>query len=121
MYDARAISYVMARGPKAFAISISMQAGDGVALPVALMAAVAAVVPVVVATTKQTVNMAAAMVTVTWLWWGEHGHPHAGKVQSPTKGIPLAQESCVRHRVSGYNKAPVIWNKRCRQQQSTVQ
>ena len=43
-----------------------MKAGDGVALPGAVIAAVAAVVPVVVATTEQTVNMAGAMVTVTF-------------------------------------------------------
>jgi len=69
MYDTRALAYVMARGPMLLAISISMQAGGGVALPVAVMAAVAAVVPVVVAMTKQTVNMAAAMVTATFVGW----------------------------------------------------
>ena len=85
-----------------------MKAGNGVALPVAVMAAVAAVVPVVVATTKQTVNMAAAMVTVTFfLWWDQRGRPHAGTAQSPARGIPLAQEACVRHQVSGHSQAPV--------------
>ena len=47
-YYTRALAYVMARGPNVFAISIRMKAGDVVALPVAVMAAVAAVVPVVV-------------------------------------------------------------------------
>ena len=70
MYDTKSLAYVMARGPKVFAISISMEAGDEVPLPVAVMAAVAAVVPVVVAMTKQTVNMAAAMVTATFFMLG---------------------------------------------------
>ena len=46
MYDTRALAYVMEPGAEVFAISISMKASDGVALPVAVMAAVAAVVPV---------------------------------------------------------------------------
>jgi len=67
MYDTKALAHVMPRGPKVFAVSINMQVGNGVALPVAVMAAVASVVPVAVATTGQTVNMAAAMVTVICL------------------------------------------------------
>ena len=65
MYDTKALAYVMTRGPNVFAISISMQAGNGVALPVAVMAAVAAVAPVVIAMTGPTVNTAAAMTTAT--------------------------------------------------------
>ena len=70
MYDTRALAYVMARGPDVLASSIRMQAGDGVDLPAAAMAAVAAVVPVVVAMTRHTVNMAAAMVTATCFVYG---------------------------------------------------
>ena len=103
---AKALAYVMARGPNVFAISISMKAGDGVALPAAVMAAVAAVVPAVVVMAKQTVNMAAAMVTVIFKWWDQHGHPHAGTVQSPARGIPLAQEACVRHQARCPSQAP---------------
>ena len=75
MYDTNALADVMARGPNVFAISISMQASDGVALPVAGMAAAPAAAPVVVATTKQTVNMAAAMVTVTFFMVGSAWPP----------------------------------------------
>ena len=45
------------------ASNTNVKATSGVAMPVAAMAAVASIVPVVVATTKQTVNLAAAMVT----------------------------------------------------------
>ena len=75
MYDTKALAYVMARGPEVFAINISMRAGDGVALPVAVTAAVAAMVPTVAAMTGQTVNVASAMVTATCLVWWEPTWP----------------------------------------------
>ena len=98
----------MARWPKVFAISISMQAGDGVALPVAVMAAVATVVPVVVAMTNQTVNVAAAMVTMTL--YGGVSMATRMPAQSGVQpwGVPLAQEACIGHQMSGHNQAPAM-------------
>ena len=78
MYETKALAYVIARGPDVFAIIINVQASDGVALPVAAMAAVATMVPVVVAMTKQTVNVASTIATYTFPDGNQLGCPHAG-------------------------------------------
>ena len=107
MSDTKALAYVMARGPKVFAISISMKAGDGVALPVAAKAAVATVVPVIVCNDEANSQRGSSNGDSDFLYGTiKSGHPHAGTVQSPTKGIPLAHVSCVVHQVSGHNQAP---------------
>ena len=60
-----------------------MKAGNGVAMPVAVTATVAAVVPVVVAMTGPTVNMAKTMATSTF--------PDGFKLNCPDPGKSRAQ------------------------------
>ena len=58
MYDTMALAYVMAQVPLVLGLCINMKACNIVAMSLTMMSAVASDVPVVVAMTGSTVNMA---------------------------------------------------------------
>ena len=91
MYGAMSLAYVMACVHLVFAICISMTARNGVALSVAVVVAVASVLPVVVAVMGSTVNMAAAMATATTSLGGNH-IGHCVTAQSCVQGLWLKLE-----------------------------